>query len=205
MRRILDVKFEHGLITESINDFPAPNWSQNADLSYQIGYKSVSLYIDQANLVPLPSAVESVLVVGPADGWGLYPLLRSALDQRGILYNIMTYSGYWFGPIPETSYIQTVPVRASAYDLVIVFTWDSHPNRYRFGDDFQGNLVNSLLDGGQKLIVIALKSPTDILDFPGATTYLASMGTTPGQLDGIIDALTGETQPSGQIPFPGLP
>jgi hypothetical protein len=65
--------------------------------------------------------------------------------------------------------------------------------------------VNAILDNGYKPIVVALKSPTDILDFPSVPTYLASMGTTPGQLDGIIDVLIGAAEPSGLIPLPSLP
>lgn len=203
--RILDIKYEYGLLSSPLQSASTPDWNQNADIAYQVGYQSVSLHKDHAGLVPLTADIQKVLVVGPTDGWGLYPLLRAAFDERGIGYNILTYSDYWFGPIPETSYLQIVPARAPEYDLVLVFTWDSHPNRFLFGDTFQGQLVNILLQGGHKLIVIALKSPTDILDFPNTPTYLSSMGTTRGQLHGIIDILLGETQPVGQIPLPGLP
>jgi beta-N-acetylhexosaminidase len=86
-----------------------------------------------------------------------------------------------------------------------VFTWDSHPNRFRYDDQFQGLLVNALLNDGHKLIVVALKSPADILDFPGVPTYLASMGTTTGQLNGIVDILIGGAEPTGNIPLPTLP
>jgi beta-N-acetylhexosaminidase len=205
VRRILAVKAGYGLFSAVAQGSPAPDWNRHAELAYQIGYQSVSLYKDQAGLVPLPADIKDILIVGPADGWGLYPLLRRSLDQRGILYNIMTFSDYWFGPVPETSYLQIVPARAPEYDLVMVFTWDSHPNRFRFDDTFQGQLVNALLAGGHPLVVIALKSPTDILDFPAVSTYLSSMGTSPGQLQGIVDALLGVSQPAGRIPLPNLP
>ncbi len=203
--RILKVKFEHGLVSSETRIDPSPDWNKDKELAYQIGYDSIALYKDRADLVPLPADIKNILIVGPADGWGLYPLLRNSLDQRGITYNVMTYSDYWFGPIPETNYIQTVPARALDYDLVLMFTWDSHPNRFKFGDNFQVQLVNTLIERGFRLIVIALKSPTDILDFPTVLTYLSSMGTTRGQLHGIIDILLGETQPIGKIPLPGLP
>jgi hypothetical protein len=203
--RILQVKFDQGLDVIPSEVKSSPDWDQNAALAYQVGYQSVSLYKDRAELVPLPQKIQDILVVGPVDGWGLYPLLRTALDRKGIRYNIMTYSNYWFAPIPEINYLQIVPARAPDYDLVLVFTWDSHPNRFRFGDTFQEELVESLLVGGHKIVVIALKSPTDLLDFPTVPTYLSSMGTTSGQLHGIIDILMGDTQPAGQIPLPNLP
>jgi beta-N-acetylhexosaminidase len=205
VRNILTVKYLHGLADAPLPAGTSPDWQADANLAFQIGYQAVSVYKDGNNLVPLPAEVQDVLVVGPADGWGLYPKLQNALDQMGINYSIMTYSGYWYGPIPETGYLQTVPASAGGYDLVIVFTWDSRPNQFIYGDTFQEQLVNSLLDRGHSLMVIALKSPTDILDFPRVRTYLATMGTTSGQLQALVDILVGESSPSGVIPLPNLP
>jgi beta-N-acetylhexosaminidase len=205
VRNILTVKYENGLASFPLPAGASPDWNANANLAYQIGYQAVCLYKDGTNLVPIPDAVQDVLVVGPTDGWGLYPLLRTALDQKGIAYDIMTYSSYWKGPVPEIHYLQTVPARAANYDLVIIFTWNSHPNRFVFGDTFQMQLVNTLLDSGHQPVVIALKSPTDILDFSGVSTYLASIGTTRGQLHAIVDILIGKTTPNGMIPLPALP
>ena len=202
---ILAVKFSHDISTPGNDHGVVPDWFANQELADKIGYQAVSLHKDSDGLIPLPNELKNILIVGPGDGWGFYPLLRDALNQRGISYNIMTYSGYWYGPIPEANYLQVVPARALEYDLVLMFTWDSHLNKLRFGDSFQPQLVNSLLDTGIRMIVVALKSPTDILDFPSVPTYLASMGTTKGQLQGIIDVLLGETKAEGQIPLPNLP
>jgi len=205
VRNILTVKHQHGLGSFPLKLEPAPDWSANADLSYRIGRQAVSLYKDQTGLVPLPDSVRNVLVVGPVDNWGLYPLFRTAFNQKAITYNIMTYSGYWYGAIPETIYLQTVPARAPNYDLVIVFTWDSHLNQFKYNDTFQAQLVNTLLNAGYPPLVIALKSPTDILDFPNVPAYLATMGTTRGQVHALLDVLLGDTKPIGEIPLPALP
>jgi beta-N-acetylhexosaminidase len=205
VRDILTVKHRHGLATFPLPGAPSPDWNADVNLAYDIGYKAVSLYKNESNLVPLSGDIRKVLVVGPTDGWGLYNRLGSALTQRGITYSTLTYSGYWYGPIPETGLLQTVPARAAENDLVIVFTWDSHPNQFAFGDYFQPQLVNALLDGGYNPVVVALKSPTDILDFPRLKTYLATMGTTPGQLDAMVRILLGNDDPKGSIPLSGLP
>jgi beta-N-acetylhexosaminidase len=205
VRRILTVKYEHGLAAFPLQERPLPDWNANRNLSDDIGYQAVSLYKNTLNLVPLSKDVKKVLIVGPTDGWGLYSRLGSALAQKGISYSTLNYSAYWYGPIPETSLLQTVPARAENNDLVIVFTWDSHPNLFLFGDTFQAQLVNALLDGGHQPVVIALKSPSDYLDFQRVSTYLAAMGTTPGQLDALVRVLVGDDTSKGTIPLPNLP
>jgi beta-N-acetylhexosaminidase len=202
---ILTVKYEQGLAAFPLPASPSPDWIADQNLATDIGYQAVSLLRDNGNQIPIPENVRKILIVAPSDGWGLYPYLRTALDQKGIQYSILSYTGYWYGPIPETYFLQTVPARASENDLTIVFTWDAHPNRFVFGDTFQIDLVNTLLDGGYQPVVIALKSPTDILEFPGVKTYLASMGTTRGQIHAIVDILVGKADPIGTIPLQNLP
>jgi hypothetical protein len=57
---------------------------------------------------------------------------------------------------------------------------------------------------GRPLVVVALTSPTDILSFPEIPAYLAMLGTTPGQQEAILQALTGQGGLEGQIPLTGL-
>lgn len=205
VRDILTVKFNHGLSTFSKDDEVSPDWQSNTNLAFEIGYSSVSLHKDDLGLLPLQNSAKSVLVVGPVDAWGLYPLLRSEFDRLGISYNILTYSNYWKGRIPETELIPLIPERAVGYDCVIVFTWDSHPNQFKFGDQFQSQLVKAVVDSGTQTMVVALKSPTDILDFPMIGTYLATMGTTRGQLHAMVNILVGDDAAAGKIPLPDLP
>ena len=93
---------------------------------------------------------------------------------------------------------------ASRYDLVVVLTWDAHLKRIERGDDWQARLVTALLEEGRPLIVAALKSPTDLLEFPQAPTFLATYGTTGGQLDALVEVLVGKMAPVGEDPLPGL-
>jgi beta-N-acetylhexosaminidase len=205
VRHILTVKYDRGLAAFPLAAAPSPDWENHQDLAYDIGYQAVSLYKDNMDQIPIPENIQDILIVGPADGWGLYPYLRTALNTRGLQYSILNFTGYWYGPVPETYFLQTVPARARENDLVIVFTWNAHLNRFMFNDTFQIDLVNALLDAGHQPIVIALKSPTDILEFPGVKTYLASMGTTRGQVHAIADILIGIAKPVGKIPLSDLP
>jgi beta-N-acetylhexosaminidase len=61
-------------------------------------------------------------------------------------------------------------------------------------------MVQGFLDAGLPTIVIALKSPYDLLGFPSVGTYLATYGTTPGQLSTVADILLGELEAAGIVP-----
>ena len=55
-------------------------------------------------------------------------------------------------------------------------------------------------------MVVALRSPYDLLTFPEQGTYVAIYGETTPSLEAMADLLCGEIQPSGRLPvdLPGL-
>ncbi len=204
VRRILQLKADWGLKTFPLPDHSAPDWVANQELRRQVGYNAVATLKDEAGQMPLPDSSKNILIIGPTDGWGLYPTLGAALEQKGCAYQLYTYSTPWKGPIPETAYLDSLPALAPQYDLTLVLTWEAHINRLRYGDTWQVELVNSLVAKGVPLVVVALKSPTDILEFPQVSTYLATYGTTPGQTQALADTLIGLWEPAGINPLPDL-
>jgi beta-N-acetylhexosaminidase len=204
VRNILRIKTAWGLERGSQSEPPVPDWGTNGALSEQVGQRAVTLLRDDAGRVPLPPGPGRILIIGPTDGWGLYPVLGQALQGHGYNYYLVTYSTPWSGPIPEVGYLDTLPVQAANYDLTLMLTWDSHLNHIRYNDSWQIELVKRLLDKDIPLIVIALKSPTDILDFPDIPTYLTTAGTTKGQIHSLADVLVGINPPPGSNVLPGL-
>jgi beta-N-acetylhexosaminidase len=204
VRRILAVKALGGLKSFDFPATPAPDWAADQDLAFQVGMNAVTVMKDDAHLVPLPAKDMQVLVIGPSDGWGLYPTLKNALGPNGFNLTVYPYSNPWGGAVPETGYLTALPQVANNFDLVLVFTWDAHVNRFVFDDNWQATLVKRLQKTGVPLVVTALKSPTDILDFPDIPTYLATFGTTPGQIQALADILAGTLQATGVNPLPGL-
>jgi beta-N-acetylhexosaminidase len=203
VRRILAVKFNARQFSYPLPEPAQPDWSANAELAYRVGYQSLALLRDDAGLLPLPG--DRVLLVGPVDAWGMYPRLQSTLLASGYSVETYTFSGPWNGPVPETALLSYIPNYAANFDVTVVLTWQAHLNQLLYADTFQANLVNNLLNANRPTLVVALKSPADILDFPTAPTYLATFGTTSGQLQALADILAGNTGPSGTIPLPGLP
>ncbi len=205
VERILNVKAAADLIAFPLPETSAPDWEANRSLALDVGRNALALLKDEASLVPVPLELHRILVIGPTDGWGLYPILTDGLHASGFETYIVRYSNPWSGPVPEVGYLESLPNQALGYDLILMLTWESHLNQFRYGDLWQLKLVEALIATGKPMIVVALKSPEDILDFPEITTYLATFGTTRGQLQALADALVGDYTPSAQSPIPGIP
>jgi beta-N-acetylhexosaminidase len=205
VERILTVKAASDLISFPLPETSIPNWEANRTLAFDVGHRALALLKDDANLIPIPSELGKILIIGPTDGWGMYPLLTTALNAGGYETYVVRYSNPWSGPVPEVGYLESLPNLATGYDLVLMLTWESHLNQFRYDDLLQVRLVGNLQLTGVPMIVVALKSPTDILDFPEIKTYLTTFGTTLGQLQALADALIGDYNPSAQSPLPGLP
>lgn len=205
VERILTVKAASGLISYPVSETSTPDWEINRAFALDVGREALALLKDEANLVPIPPELHRIIVIGPTDGWGLYPLLTTSLQARGFEPYIVRYSNPWSGPVPEVGYLESLPNQAIGYDLILMLTWESHLNQFRYNDVWQMRLVEALIATGKPMIVVALKSPTDILDFPEITTYLTTFGTTRGQLQALADAIVGDYTPSAQSPLPGLP
>ena len=115
----------------------------------------------------------------------------------------VNFSPPWKGTIEERELLQTLPVTAKNYDLVLLFTWQSHIQSLA-KDQWQMKLGRRLAKNEPPVIAVALKSPTDLLDYPRVDGYIATLGQTPGALEGLIGLLTGQASALGQNPLPGM-
>jgi beta-N-acetylhexosaminidase len=205
VRRILKLKAEAGIKSYPLASFSVPKRDASRSIAYDTGYNAVALHRDNIALVPIPENVKNVLIIAPPDAWGFDHALNSTFQDRGIRTQFVHYSPPWQGPITDRNLLSSTVAKASGYDLALVLTWEAHLNHLKYGDTWQVDLVNQLLSKDIPTIVVALKSPTDILEFPQVDTYLATYGTTPGQVQALADILVGHTQPQGLNPLPGLP
>jgi len=73
-------------------------------------------------------------------------------------------------------------------------------------DPAQGALVQALVARGQAPIVVALRTPYDILAFPMVTTYLCAYGIRAVTCEAVARVLFGETEATGVLPcsIPGV-
>jgi len=137
VRRILTQKAAASLQSFSLPQEQVPDWSTNQIIADTTGYQAVSVIKDEAGLIPLPKGEGRILIIGPTDGWGIYPIMEQTLQEHGYSVQKKIYSHPWKGPIPEREYLYEMTQYASRYDLILFLTWDAHLNKLRFGDTWR--------------------------------------------------------------------
>lgn len=206
VRRILMLKAQNGLMEYPSLPENMPDLEKHDQLAIIAGEKSVTLFKDLDDLVPLPDEIGKILIVGPVvPDWFFYTGLEDTLQKMGLQVDFLDYPPPWDGLIPANDTQQKLQQLAPNYDLVIALTWQSHINHILYDDLWQIEMVNRLIDSGIPLIVVAMKSPTDIIDFSSVGTYLGTYGTNEGAMNYLIDILVGSAKPAGRNPLPDLP
>ncbi len=194
VRHILTLKVANGLTGYPVQQGWVPDWAGDAQLSAAIGHGAIALVRNEAGLVPLPPDRTRVMIIAPRDvtsldppdDGGLIEPLRAWFEAQDRQVTAIPYDVYNdSSPMPPFSAIQEQAVQQ---DVVIVMTWDSHLRE----PDQQGT-VRGLLGSGVPVIIVALRSPYDLVDYRDAQTYIVTFGTTKGQLQGLIDGLTGQS------------
>jgi beta-N-acetylhexosaminidase len=69
-------------------------------------------------------------------------------------------------------------------------------------DATQAALVQAMLARGQRVIVVALRTPYDLLAFPQVETYLCAYGIRPVTIEAVARVLMGEIPAWGVLPCP---
>jgi beta-N-acetylhexosaminidase len=207
VRRILALKaVYHRQYTPFSFIAQEPDWAGHQALEREVGYKSVTVVRDLDGLVPLPQGKPRVMIVGASEDWTFYPQLIDALKKKGFQPELFAFAeAQSQRSVEELDYPQTLPPIAQNYDLVIVFTYQSRIKSLDSNDAYQGNLVESLVKSGKPVLAIAVRAPTDILEYPDVPSYIALYGTPDGTLEGLLAVLLGDKPPVGKNPLPDFP
>ena len=88
----------------------------------------------------------------------------------------------------------------TASDIFIVAIVNAHL------DESQAELVRYLISSGQRIIVIAVRNPYDLLTFPQLRTYLVTYEYTRPALIAAVRVIFGEKKARGHLPvsIPGV-
>lgn len=206
VKRILSLKEQNGLTEYPKVKSDHPDLEEHKELAVYAGNKAVTLFKDSDNLIPLPGDIERLLIIGPVvPDWFFYNNLEEALLDNNIPHDKVFFPPPWEGEIIDSTLQHTILQSLDSYDLILAITWQSHINSLILDDYWQIDMINGLVDSGLPLIVVAMKSPTDIIDFPEVDAYLGTYGTNKGALNYFIDILFGKAEPSGVNPLPDLP
>jgi beta-N-acetylhexosaminidase len=180
LRRVLRVKQQFDLLSPEPRPLTpdrvgSPEYKM---ISRDVARQAVTLVRDDAQLIPLTP--DAKLLVVETGAYGLGKRLAATTMQ--------------VKSQPTSGEIASVLNVAADGRVVIVATSDVAKNRA------QADLVNALLKTNSRVIVVATRSPYDLLALPNAPTYLAIYGANPPMLDALTEVLTGKVPARGKLP-----
>ena len=193
VRRILRTKAKRGILDWEPTSPPATNTVRTPEhllLAQRIARNSVTLVRDDVQVLPLKPETR-LLAIYPQ----IVPHVETAL--RTCFENLQTL------PVhrnPEGSEIETAQEKATEAEVIVVATLNAmeYPS--------QVTMVQTLAEQTIPTVVVALRSPYDLLMFPEQPTYVAIYGEVSPSLEAMADLLCGKIQPKGllSVDLPGL-
>jgi len=202
--RILRVKHKYGLFEwEPITDLSQVGSEEHQAVADEMALAAITLFKDDAGLVPLPEDARRLLVLSPdnlppaSDNQGT--LLAQELRQRGfevteLVFNLNQIDSR------DATYAEVLRV-APEYDVVIFGEWELL-NRYaNWSDQWQETLVIALQQSRKPVIMIAWHDPGSIIRIPQVSTFVIAYGTTTGQVKAVVKVITGQSPPQGHLPL----
>lgn len=181
VRRILRAKGKFGILTEHTTRNPnlaTVGSAESKSISRQVALQAITLVRDDAQLVPLKA--DSKLLVVETGNFGLGKLLGATTMQ--------------VNANPKPNEINSVVQVAKDGRTVIVCTSDVAKNKT------QADLIAALNNANSPTVVIATRSPYDLLYLTNVKTYLASYGNNPPLIEALASILTGKAKPHGKLP-----
>ena len=178
--------------------------AQHRSLADEIAARSLTLVRDVAQHLPLrlsPEARLGVILPRPED---LTPADTSSYVSPTLAAALRRHHSYVDEFVtahrPTLEEIAGIREQASNYDLLIVGTISAHRQPE------QTALVNSLLEAQVPLIIVALRTPYDLMAFPNAPTYVCTYSIQDPSMDALAKALWGQIPFRGRLPvsIPGL-
>lgn len=171
-------------------------------LAQEIADRSITVVRSAAGLLPLRDVTLGVITVQPTD---LTPADSSSRIKITFDEAIKKRRG--------DSVAHTLPFRASTDDVRAAASAVADLDVVVIGtvaadqDESQAMLVNALIERGQPVIVVALRTPYDLMAFPQVETYLCTYGIRAVSMEAAARALFGEIDPTGVLPcaIPGIP
>ena len=208
VRRVLILKAERGLTAYPGGEAPEPDWQANQQTVDAISGRTITVLRDAGSLIPLPGHAQRILVVSPQSEGSVDEALVAALEARGDRPQLHHYPAPWGDtPLAEAppgdADLAEILAAAQNFDRVVVFTWQAHLMRVTTGADWQAQLVAGLQANDKPVVVVAMQSPTDLLEFSEETTVVGMMGTTPAQQAALVAVLMGEREAEGVNPLAG--
>ncbi|MGD6776839.1 glycoside hydrolase family 3 protein [Sutcliffiella horikoshii] len=172
--------------------------ASNVELAQKASEASITLVRESVGLLPLASKDKILLI-------SVDPYVTSGADDT--LYPEVTIGSFLEGKLPkltevissvtpEEEDIEKLLLLASVVDKIMVATYQAVQH------DSQADLVRRLVKKyGDKVGVIALRSPYDVDKFPEVSTYILTYESRKLALKSVSKFLLGEIEAKGKLPI----
>ena len=174
------------------------------DLALEIARESVTLLRNRDRLIPIALNQRTrLLVISPdigsitqvEDEQLLSSPLAAAIRRFTPRLQILTVS-----QTPTDDEIRrTIELVKTKYvgtdDVAIIGTYNAHLYSQ------QGAFVRAVLTTGVPCVIVAMRNPYDIKEFPEASTYIAAYGFRDCTMQAVAEVMFGLTEPKGQLPI----
>ncbi len=190
--RILTLKEKLGLFDDPFVDvdqvFATVGAPEHGALAREVAERSITLLKDEAKALPIDfGRGPSILVTG----WGesSTEALAKSFRRRGA-----TVDWVATGASPDQAAIRRAVHASAQHDLVVLIT----NNVVR--SPAQQALARALVDGGAKVIAVALGMPYDVEALPFVDTVVAAYSYRNVSLEALVGVLAGEREAVGRSP-----
>jgi len=190
-------------IPRTLPSFDVIGCAEHQQIAQTIADQSITLVRDSGQLPLRPAPDDQIAVITPqpvdltpADTSSLVRItLADAIQRRHPRVQALELP-YQAAP----SDIQNILRATEQAKVVIVGTITADR------DPVQAELVRALYQRGQWPIVVALRTPYDLVEFPMIDTYLCAYGIRPVTMEAVVRVLFGEIAARGVLPcaLPGM-
>ncbi|MGQ9454720.1 MAG: glycoside hydrolase family 3 protein [Armatimonadota bacterium] len=167
--------------------------SEHLSIQRDIARRAVTLVRNEEGLVPLKlTPDQKVLVVG------VHPAV-SALAEA-IREHHSNVDALYLDGIVRDEALKLALERAFASAVAVVPTCPREPWRRPIDIELQTALVKRLVGAGHRVIVVAVREPYDLRNFPELKTYICTYGYRAGMLEATAGLIFGMFEPRGVLP-----
>lgn len=189
---------------QSTQDLSVIQSAEHQRVADEIAERSLTLVRDDRHLLPLALDKEkrvAVILPIPED---LTPADTSSYIQPMLADSIRAYHSHVdeirIPYAPSLDQASQVLEQVQGYDLIVLGTINA------YSEESQAEFVRRLLATGKEVIVIAMRLPYDLANFPLAPTYICTYSILEPSMRAVAKALFGGLKMTGRLPvgIPGL-
>lgn len=219
-RRVLGVKALFGILTPPVpaaataaTAGPRSVGSQaNRALALRIARESVTVVQDRDGIIPFSLArgvcevgLDSVDNCKPVDVLVISPDIKNLtmVEDTGPHGSPLAKAVRVFVPGASDMVVSQSPLKeeiaaaatiAAGRDLVIVGTHNAHLH------PAQAELVNRVAQAGSPVVVVGMRNPYDLAEFPEVGTFIAAYSFRDCSMRAAVEVIFGSTVPTGRLP-----